>query len=147
MNDSFNLIAQSRYYLKRFVSLLNDLNKIDFNEKDYALREMSLLIQESIELCIKGLVEILVGIDYKHTHLIVDNTSVLRDNSDNIEGFNSLKQILDRIDMNAGRICDFHTKAVYIDSFVTSEKELCVYLEIAKELHSWIDNNIKIKED
>ncbi len=49
MNDSFNLIAQSRYYLKRFVSLLNDLNKIDFNEKDYALREMALLIQLFIQ--------------------------------------------------------------------------------------------------
>lgn len=147
MNDSFNLIAQSRYYLKRFESLMNDLDKINSNERDYALREMALLIQESIELCIKGLVELLVGIDYKHTHLIMDNTLVLRDNNENIVKFDDLKKILDKVDANAARISDFHTKAVYINSFVTSEKELGIYLEIAKELHSWIDNNLKIKED
>ena len=74
MEDNFNLIAQSRYYLKRFGLLINEFKKISEKEQDYALREMALLIQECIELCVNGLVELLVGVDYKHTHLLVDNT-------------------------------------------------------------------------
>ena len=50
MNDNFNLIAQSRYYLKRFNALLNELKKVDEGEQTYALRELALLIQESIEI-------------------------------------------------------------------------------------------------
>ena len=33
MEDSFNLIAQSKYYLKRFNELLKDFKKVD--EKEY----------------------------------------------------------------------------------------------------------------
>ena len=146
MEENFNLIAQSRYYLKRFVLLSNEFNKINEKEQDYALREMALLIQECIELCIKGLVELLVGVDYKHTHLLVDNTLLLRNNKYNIIAFDTLEVILDKIDSKASRICDFHTKAVYINSFATSEKELSECMLIAKELHSWIDNNIIITD-
>ena len=145
MEDNFNLIAQSRYYLKRFVLLLNEFKKVNEKEQDYALREMALLIQESIELCIKGLVELLVGVDYKHTHLLVDNTLILRNNKNNIIGFDTLETILDKVDSKASRICDFHTKAVYINAFATSEKELNECMEVAKELHSWIDSNINVK--
>lgn len=142
MEDNFNLIAQSRYYLKRFTSLMNEFKKVSEKEQDYALREMALLVQECIELCIKGLVELLIGIDYKHTHLLVDNTLLLRNHKNNINGFDELEIILDKIDIKAPRICDFHTKAVYINSFATSEKELNECMEIAKELHSWIDINL-----
>lgn len=144
MKDNFNLIAQSRYYLKRFKSLLNDLKKVNEMEHDYALRELALLIQECIEMCIKGLVELLIGSDYKHTHLLVDNTLLLRNHKNEINGFDTLVSVLDKVDSKAPRICDFHTKAVYIDSFATSEKELIECEEIADELHLWIDNNIKL---
>lgn len=146
MEDNFNLIAQSRYYLKRFILLINDFKKVNEKEQDYALREMAVLIQECIELCIKGLVELLVGVDYKHTYLLVDNTLLLRNHKDNVAGFATLEVILDKVDSKASRICDFHTKAVYINSFATSEKELNECMEIAKELHLWIDNNISIKD-
>ena len=142
MNDNFNLISQSKYYLKRFNSLLNEFKKVDEKDQDYALRELALLIQESIEMCIKGLVELLVGVDYKHTHLLVDNTLLLRNNSKNIKNFDSLKEILDKVDSNAPRISEFHTKAVYVNSFATSEVELNECKKIAEELQGWIDSNL-----
>lgn len=142
MNDNFNLVAQSRYYLKRFKSLFNDFKKVPESEQDYALREMALLIQECIEMCIKGLVELLVGVDYKHTHLLVDNTLIIRNNKNNIKEYNSLESILDMVDSKASRISDFHTKAVYVDAFATSIKELSECKELADNLHSWIDKNI-----
>lgn len=142
MNDNFNLIAQSKYYLKRFNSLLNEFKKVDEKDQDYALRELALLIQESIEMCIKGLVELLVGVDYKHTHLLVDNTLLLRNNSKNIKNFDSLKEILDKVDSKAPRISEFHTKAVYVNSFATSEVELNECKKIAEELQGWIDSNL-----
>ena len=144
MNDNFNLIAQSRYYLKRFNALLSELKKVDEGEQTYALRELALLIQESIEMCIKGLVEVLIGIDYKHTHLLVDNTLLIRNNSDNIKNFDDLKEILDRIDSKAPRITEFHTKAVYVNSFATSEVELIECKKLIEELQKWIDNNLNI---
>lgn len=144
MKDNFNIIAQSRYYLKRFKSLFNNFKKVDEIEQDYALREMALMIQECIEMCIKGLVELLIGVDYKHTHLLVDNTLLLRNHEKNIENFDTLKEILDMVDSKASRICDFHTKAVYIDSFATSEKELMECMDIADKLHEWIDDNIEL---
>ena len=67
MNDSFNLIAQSKYYFKRFCFLFDDFKKVSDNEQDYGLRKLALLIQECIETCIKGLVDLLIGVDYKHT--------------------------------------------------------------------------------
>ena len=143
MSDNFNLIAQSKYYLKRFNSLLNEFKIVDEKEQDYALRELALLIQESIEMCIKGLVEVLIGIDYKHTHLLVDNTLLIRNNSDNIKNFDNLKEILDRIDSKAPRITEFYTKAVYVNSFATSEVELIECKKLAEELQGWIDNNIR----
>ena len=142
MEDNFNLIAQSRYYFKHFKSLFSNFKNVDETEQDYALREMALLIQESIEMCIKGLVELLIGVDYKHTHLLVDNTLLLRNHSSNIKGFDSLKEILDNVDSKAPRISDFHTKAVYINSFATSEKELSECAELANQLHLWIDKNV-----
>lgn len=142
MNDNFNLIAQSKYYLKRFNSLLNEFKKVDEKDQDYALRELALLIQESIEMCIKGLVELLVGVDYKHTHLLVDNTLLLRNNSKNIKNFDSLKEIIDKVDGKAPRISEFHTKAVYVNSFATSEVELNECKKIAEELQGWIDSNL-----
>lgn len=142
MNDNFNLISQSKYYLKRFNSLLNEFKKVDEKDQDYALRELALLIQESIEMCIKGLVELLVGVDYKHTHLLVDNTLLLRNNSKNIKNFDSLKEILDKVDSKAPRISEFHTKAVYVNSFATSEVELNECKKIAEELQGWIDSNL-----
>lgn len=142
MNDNFNLIAQSKYYLKRFNSLLNEFKKVDEKDQDYALRELALLIQESIEMCIKGLVELLVGVDYKHTHLLVDNTLLLRNNSKNIKNFDSLKEIIDKVDSKAPRISEFHTKAVYVNSFATSEVELNECKKIAEELQGWIDSNL-----
>ena len=142
MNDNFNLISQSKYYLKRFNSLLNEFKKVDEKDQDYALRELALLIQESIEMCIKGLVELLVGVDYKHTHLLVDNTLLLRNNSKNIKNFDSLKEIIDKVDSKAPRISEFHTKAVYVNSFATSEVELNECKKIAEELQGWIDSNL-----
>ena len=142
MNDNFNLISQSKYYFKRFNSLLNEFKKVDEKDQDYALRELALLIQESIEMCIKGLVELLVGVDYKHTHLLVDNTLLLRNNSKNIKNFDSLKEILDKVDRKAPRISEFHTKAVYVNSFATSEVELNECKKIAEELQGWIDSNL-----
>ena len=142
MNDNFNLISQSKYYLKRFNSLLNEFKKVDEKDQDYALRELALLIQESIEMCIKGLVELLVGVDYKHTHLLVDNTLLLRNNSKNIKNFDASKVILDKVDSKAPRISEFHTKAVYVNSFATSEVELNECKKIAEELQGWIDSNL-----
>ena len=142
MNDNFNLIAQSKYYYKRFDSLLKSFKSINEAEQDYALREMALLIQECIEMCIKGLVELLVGIDYKHTHLLSDNVLLIRNNKDNITNYSDLEPILDKVDSKAPRICAFHTNAVYIDSFSTSEIELTECKEVAKELHEWIKKNI-----
>lgn len=142
MNDNFNLIAQSKYYLKRFNSLLNEFKKVDEKDQDYALRELALLIQESIEMCIKGLVELLVGVDYKHTHLLVDNTLLLRNNSKNIKNFDPLKEILDKVDSKAPRISEFHTKAVYVNSFATSEVELLECKDIAEALQGWVDSNL-----
>lgn len=142
MNDNFNLISQSKYYLKRFNSLLNEFKKVDEKDQDYALRELALLIQESIGMCIKGLVELLVGVDYKHTHLLVDNTLLLRNNSKNIKNFDYLKEILDKVDSKAPRISEFHTKAVYVNSFATSEVELNECKKIAEELQGWIDRNL-----
>ena len=142
MNDNFNLIAQSKYYYKRFDLLLKSFKSINEAEQDYALREMALLIQECIEMCIKGLVELLVGVDYKHTHLLSDNVLIIRNNKDNITDYNSLEPILDKVDSKASRICAFHTNAVYVGSFSTSEIELNECNEIAKELHKWIDKNL-----
>lgn len=144
MNDNFNLIAQSRYYLKRFNALLNELKKVDEGEQIYALRELALLIQESVEMCIKGLVELLVGVDYKHTHLLVDNTLLLRNNSKNIKNFDTLKDILDKVDSKAPRISEFHTKAVYVNSFATSKVELIECKKLAEELQGWIEKNISV---
>lgn len=142
MNDNFNLISQSKYYLKRFNSLLNEFKKVDEKDQDYVLRELALLIQETIEMCIKGLVELLVGVDYKHTHLLVDNTLLLRNNSKNIKNFNTLKDILDKVDSKAPRISEFHTKAVYVNSFATSEVELLECKDIAETLQGWVDSNL-----
>lgn len=142
MNDNFNLISQSKYYLKRFNSLLNEFKKVDEKDQDYVLRELALLIQETIEMCIKGLVELLVGVDYKHTHLLVDNTLLLRNNSKNIKNFNTLKDILDKVDSKAPRISEFHTKAVYVNSFATSEVELLECKDIAEMLQGWVDSNL-----
>ena len=134
-------MAQSRYYLKRFKSLFNDFKKVPESEQDYALREMALLIQECIEMCIKGLVELLVGVDYKHTHLLVDNTLIIRNNKNNIKEYNSLESILDIVD-KASEINEFHTKVVCVDAYTPSLKELCECKELADNLHSWIDKNI-----
>ena len=142
MNDNFNLISQSKYYLKRFNSLLNEFKKVDEKDQDYVLRELALLIQESIEMCIKGLVELLVGVDYKHTHLLVDNTLLLRNNSKNIKNFDTLKDILDKVDSRAPRISEFHTKAVYVNSFATSEVELLECKDVAEALQGWVDSNL-----
>lgn len=142
MNDNFNLIAQSKYYLRRFNTLYDDFKKVSENEQDYALREMALLIQECIEMCIKGLVELLVGVDYKHTHLLSDNILLIRNNKTNIENYVDLEKILDEIDSRASRISEFHTKAVYINTFATSVKELSECKQLAEMLHQWIDINI-----
>lgn len=142
MKDNFNLIAQSRYYLKRFKVLFGEFKMVNEPEQDYALREMALLIQKCLEMCIKGLVELLVGVDYKHTHLLSDNILIIRNNANNIDKYNSLEKILDMVDEKAARISEFHTKAVYVDSFATSIKELEIYMKIAEELHNWIDKNI-----
>ena len=143
MNDNFNLIAQSRYYLKRFNELLKRIKDFNDLEQEYVLREMALLIQESIELCVKGLVELLVGIDYKHTHLISDNVLLIRNHHNDINNYTELEKILDEIDKSASRISDFHTKAVYINAFATSIVELNSFGNIAVRLHEWIDKSLK----
>ena len=95
-------------------------------------------------MCIKGLVELLVGVNYKHTHLLVDNTLLIRNNSDNIKNFDNLEKILDRIDSKAPRITEFHTKAVYVNSFATSEVELIECKKLAEELQGWVEKNISV---
>ena len=42
---------------------------------------------------------------------------------------------------------NFYTKAVYIISFATSEIELKNFSIIAKDLHTWIGENIKLEKD
>ena len=144
MNDNFNLIAQSRYYLKRFNELLKRIKDFNDLEQEYVLREMALLIQESIELCVKGLVELLVGIDYKHTHLISDNVLLIRNHHNDINNYTELEKILDEIDKSASRISEFHVRqSIYISVFEASIDELKKFSDIAVRLHEWIDKSLK----
>jgi hypothetical protein len=137
-NREFNLIDQAKYYLERTKELYKRIDRETMKE-DYIIRDTCLRLQYTIEIYLKGLVEQLCGCDYKHTHELVDNINIIIANKDNIKEYEILKPILDSIDDYSILIKSFHTKAVYINGFTTTIREIDNILKIANDLDKYCD--------
>ena len=117
-NRDFNLLDQANHYLK----IANfAYNKIDLNtmEEDFYIRDCCLFLQMTLELYVKGLVEHLCGVEYNHTHYFANNINIIKSNRENINNFDKLENILDRLDDREEVIVKWHTNAVNVIFYTT----------------------------
>lgn len=137
----FNLLDQGIYYLNKAKETAKNIDRDEMKE-DYIIRDTCVELQSAIEYMIKGLIEHLCGTDYEHKHHFEKNINILISNKDNINDYDKLKSILDKLSDYSMIISNWHTDAAYKNGFATTIKQIDDAFDIGNGLKSYIKENI-----
>lgn len=130
------LIGRAR---TRFINAKNSFNssKTDADNCEYFIDDCCFNIQQSMEFCLKGIVE-MQGKQYVTNH-------DLRAQLNKITITEELIKVCDLIRTNAALFNSWETDSRYKDSFVATVQDIELGLDICKQLLDYCDSLVAVK--